>query len=278
MRILKKTLTIFNPIILLLWVLPFSVSAIAEENEESVYIPDRSIRMELINLIENEGGTVENQLPTVSQLENIESDLNIGGDTVRSLEGMQYLKKIKQLQAVQLIYVTDYRPLSGMTSLESINLYQASLPEGEIIKEKSLSFVEGMTNLRAFHAMTFHTFDLTPFNELDNLKTINLSGFSSEGYEFKTSTPLIVSATSRKASLKNPVQFSKQFEGAEIMMYPEDERGEWPGYTYENGVLSIENIDPAASQLAISISAVKEISDGMYHYHVRYYVPLTWVE
>lgn len=240
-------------------------------DEERAYIPDSSIRETLIGAIENseEGLVVENGLPTVSQLEQIDAYINIDGDQIRSLEGMENLKNVKELQAVQLTNVMDYRPLAGMTSLEWINLYQPSQNQ-EGINETSLSFVKDLKKLKEFHAAGCNTFDLTPFNELNNLTSISISGD-----EYRTDIPQIISKSEKTATIINPVKLSKQFDGVQFEVEAYDEQKQLTP-SYKDGVITIPDIDLQSTAVTIRISAYKGTKAGEFTYGIKFSVPLHW--
>ncbi|WP_086314241.1 hypothetical protein A5821_001843 [Enterococcus sp. 7F3_DIV0205] len=240
-------------------------------NEESAYIPDPIVRETLIKAIEasEENLVVENELPTISQLEKVNSYVNVHGEQIRSLEGMEYLKNVKELQAVQLTNVMDYRPIGGMTSLEWINLYQPSA-NLEGINETSLSFVKNLKNLQGFHAANFNTFDLTPFNELDNVTLISVMGD-----EYRTDIPQIISKSERKVNIVNPVKLSKQFEGALIEVEASDEQRELAP-SYKNEIITIPDVNLESSSVTVRINANKNTSVGEYNYSISFNIPLKW--
>lgn len=240
-------------------------------DEEKAYIPDSKVRETLISFIENseEGALVENELPTISQLEKLDSYINVHGDQIRSLEGMEHLKNVKELQAVQLTNVMDYRPIGGMTSLEWLNLYQPS-SNLEGINETSLSFVKELKQLKAFQAANFNTFDLTPFNELEHLTTISISG-----NEYRTDIPQMISKTTRQVEIINPVRLSKQFDGAQIEVEAYDGQRQLDP-SYENGVIVVPDIDIQSTTIEIRVSANNSSSTGEYVYSTMFTIPLRW--
>lgn len=220
--------------------------AFAEENR--VYIPDYSIREGIIRYLELEGETVENQLPTITQLQNLDyDDLEIGSSS-GTLEGVQYMKNVKTLYSYNIV---DFRPVAGMTNLNKYYAYSSInnektdtvldiSPFGKLKKLQSL--ILGYGNVQ----------DLTVLDKLPNIENFNVHGTG------EVVLPTVyVDKNTKKFIMEHPMKYSKHFTKETIEVYPSDSECNLSPYV-EDGAVIIDNLDEKVTEIDLRFEATSE--------------------
>ncbi|MBP1046488.1 hypothetical protein I6N96_09340 [Enterococcus sp. BWM-S5] len=243
-------------------------------DEKKVYIPDESIRASVIgqagwNPETGEEEVIENELPTVSQMERVES-LQFGG--VRSLEGIQYAKNVRYLSySLPANDVVDFRPLAEMENLETLSIH-ASSEEGD--KVLDISAFSELKNLKRLDLGYYvQVLDFSPLSELENLEKILVTGTG--GVELPT---MYVSRASRELIMSHPVTYSTQLDGEQsVQAYGLDSSGEY-GDTVEvhldGNRVTASNLDESIARIEFSFNVFS--TDGMSGAQTNCSVPIIW--
>lgn len=241
-------------------------------DEKRVFIPDEETRERIITEITANGGeVVENETPTVSQMESI-TELNLDGgnrielgDGTRSIEGIDYAKNVKTIRLSDMVNLKDYRPLGEMTNLESLYIFHGADSE-EFLREKEIGFVENLASLKVFSG-DYPVLDLTPFNNLDHLNRLYIMT------NIRSSTKLSVSGETKSVTIANPVTYSKQFsKNFEQEIY--DANNSDVLVSGEN--ITISNIPEGVEELELLINASSNSEDGYNLYNLRLILDVVW--
>lgn len=245
----------------------------AENNPSAkVYLSNDYFRETLTHHVESQlHETVENQLPSIDQLNRLEH-VNIGdfNDPVTaSLTGLQHVKNAKSLGIHYGGQISDFRPLAGMTSLESLT-FGLSI-NNQVDQFTKIDFMSDMKQLKHVYFEAAFT-DLTPLNELDNLEGISLE-YGPEATAFNQ----LVSTESKEAVFANPVTYSKQFEGGELTVSCRD--SEWtdiPVQASTDGkIITVSDIPEGTESIVVVIKKSSGESSN-YRHELKYKLPLVW--
>lgn len=241
------------------------ISAQGKADEEKVYIPERDVRTAIINAIQrNEEEIVENETPTLSQIEELDNDLYIGGNPeLRSLEGLNYATNVKHLRMESMYDVSDYRPVGQMENLETFFVYPSHSME-ETNKLSDINFVKSLTKLKSFTAIGFPVLDLTPFNNLQQLEEIQISNY------FPSNYTVSVDRNEKSVVIENPVVYSSQFSQNFVQNVSVN-----ADVTIDNNNFLIENIDENSETLELTVHATAG-SNGEYSYYLNYTIGINW--
>lgn len=246
-----------------------------QADEKKVYIPSAGIREQVIKEISNgeENNIVENELPTSTQLGQIKENHIIFSNQYEestSLEGLQGIKDTKGISLLMFNNVIDYRPLGGMTNLQHIQLYfDPNAGDSAIRKPIDISFVTKLKKLRIFEGAGLSVLDLTPFNELDNIEQLYMSG------EVNGGAPIAVSKKNRSAIIGNPVTYSKQFDSAALSVKAYNVEGEEVPVTVSGNNFFVSNIQSETNSLTFEIEKTNPNNRYISH-SIRYTAPLNW--
>ncbi|MBP1047093.1 hypothetical protein I6N96_12500 [Enterococcus sp. BWM-S5] len=193
------------------------LAGISSADEQKVYIPNAYVRQYLLQGAGLHPDEVENQLPTISQLETItEHDesllLMVGHDegaVSESLEGLDYVKNVKTIMLNGGSGVTDFRPLRGAKdSVEVIDHYSPGSLDLAYDNAVDLSFLDGFTKLKNFH-MVMNVTDLSAFDSIPTMERINIDN---EGDDRAiTSGKIGVSRSNKALVMANPIIYSTHF-------------------------------------------------------------------
>lgn len=241
------------------------LSSQGQADEEKVYIPERDVRSSIINAIQNTSEEiVENETPTLSQIESLDNELYIGGTPeLRSLEGLNYAKNVKHLRMESMYGVSDYRPIGQMENLETFFVYPSHSME-ETNKLSDINFVKNLTKLKSFTAMGFPVVDLTPFNELPNLEEVRISN------SFPSNYTVSVDRSEKSTVIKNPVTYSSQFSQNFVQEITAN-----ADVTIDGNNLVIENINELSDAIDLTVHATAG-SNGQYSYYLNYTIEINW--
>ncbi|MHC5217611.1 hypothetical protein ACYSNR_13775 [Enterococcus sp. LJL128] len=188
---------------------------LSNADEKKVYIPNSYVREYLLQGAGLHPEDVENQLPTVSQLESIPDEmllLMIGseeGAVSESLEGLDYVKNVNKIHLNGGGGVIDFRPLRGAkNSVEEIDHYSSGSDGVAHNNAVDLSFLDGFTKLKKFH-MVMNVTDLSVFDSIPTIERIILDNESED--RTVTSGVLGVSRNNRALVMANPIIYSTHF-------------------------------------------------------------------
>lgn len=253
-----------------------------DADERKIYIPSAGIREKLVMEIGDaeENNLVENELPTSLQLSQIEKDhmiiqnkQNDAGtnyEKVFSLDGLQEVKNTKGISLLMFNNVIDYRPLGEMTNLEHIQLYlDTSNSDSAVNKPVDVSFVEKLKKLRIFDGGGLPVLDLTPFNTLDNIEKVFMSGTVEGG------APIAVSKKNKSTIVANPVTYSKQFDHAILKVGAYDLDGNEVPVTVSGDNFFVSGINEETNALTFEIEKTDPENNYISH-TLRYTCPISW--
>ncbi|MCB5951618.1 hypothetical protein LI951_06030 [Enterococcus sp. BWT-B8] len=246
-------------------------------NERKVYIPDDNLRSEIVEQVKwnpetGEEEPVENELPTVSQMERLEQ---LSASNVSSLEGLQFAKNVTSLSytASTDLYVVDFRPISGMDSLEQFFCY--SFEPGRSTPVDITPFGE-LKNLKTLHLGYYGSvFDFSPLSDLENLERVTAVGYGR--VEFPA---VYVDRTTKTFNMRHPVTYSTQFDGTcgvEATLWEADEEAGAIGeaqLTLEDQKITISNIEEETTTIQFTFSASSQ--DGNFDAVTNCVVPIIW--
>lgn len=179
-------------------------------DEKKVYIPDDEVRSTIVRELNGysdpeTGGelVIENELPTVSQMNQLET---VSLSNVRTFEGLQYAKNAKELYfAPAPEEVVDLKPIAKMESLERFFCYAFN----QTTTPFDISVFGGLKNLKFLDfGYNVSIFDFSP---LSNVKT--LEGLRANGGGLVEFPPVYVDKQSKSFKMKHPVTYSTQFDG-----------------------------------------------------------------
>ncbi|MBL1225032.1 hypothetical protein [Enterococcus sp. BWR-S5] len=249
--------------------LGFAAKADAEEVDERVYISNSSLRYWINDSLSNNGENVENELPTVGQLNGLTGtfDGSVGDSSSYSLEGIQHMKNVKNFGLVLGGNIIDFRPLSDLSTVENFHFGHAhGEPWGPVA---DISFVENWQNLQQF---TFDkvVFDLSPLDNADNLTYAHFSGSLGT-----VGAKQAISKANRELVMANPVTYSKHF-GDDVLVD-----------SYDNLEIEVKNsgdlfiikdIPENTESITILISNQTNDweADKSYSHLATYKIPLVW--
>ncbi|MBO0439898.1 hypothetical protein [Candidatus Enterococcus ikei] len=166
-----------------------------------------------------------------------EADMN-------SIDMLQYAKNLKEAQIFGK--VSDLRPLGNTKNLEHLS-YSGPATSLDFIKnlKKLESVFIDATSYDNHHSENNDDYkaitDISIFDELENVKDISVS---SNDRPFLT---VSLKKEMTKYVLVNPFILSKQFKNAALEI-----TSTTPGFTFENDILTWDNLSPETKELEIS--------------------------
>lgn len=190
-----------------------------------------------------------------------------------TLDGLQHFSKITNVE-FRDGYITDLRPISGITQNKELNLVQPL---------SSLTFLKGMKNIEVLdieatniinddafldsvdeklYALT----DLSVINELCNLKVVDIH---SQERLFPT---ISLKKSMNKYVLVNPFILSKQFKNSEVEI-----TSKTPGFTFEDDILTWDGITPETNELQISWE-FNSNENGSFEFSGDSVIPINWID
>ncbi len=104
------------------------------------------------------------------------AELSLGTGEIRSLKDLSYCLNLKELTLYFQLYAEDLSPLSGLTSLEKLNLAHMSA--------KNLAPLSNLTNLSYLDLSNTYVTDLSPIAQLPKLATLVFE--SMEAHQLET--------------------------------------------------------------------------------------------
>ncbi|EOH90292.1 leucine-rich repeat domain-containing protein [Enterococcus pallens] len=228
-------------------------------NEKKVYIFDDQLREVMVWEASKETGeTIEDELPTVRQLEEIQE---VSFMDVTSIEGLQYAKNTKLLTITNDDYsetkrtITDLRPIGELTQLESIMCYSFLTKEEP---EQDISYMKNLNELKSLHLSNFPVLDITPLSGLKNLEYLVVN----QAYPVSIDS-IAVNSADRSCVMEQPVKYSTQFDNAVKTIECKDEKGnEFPDVHVETDgrKVSITNIPTDMNELFLQFHGYTEKS------------------
>ena len=203
-----------------------------QADEPKVYIPNDGVRRDIINALNQKDIDVENELPTKSMLDELNSyDLTnedeqnsirvtVTNDSFNSIDGVQYLKNLESVE-LQIWYdgeeTIDFRPLKNSKNLKILSsyIYRESNEIDSITDISPLSNLEKLERIELFRALII---DLTPLNKslkANNLQYVNLDA----GDGLLSYDTLSLPKEQTRYELKNPVKYPQVFDSIPGISY-----------------------------------------------------------
>lgn len=246
-------------------------------NEKKVYIFNDQLRKEMVNGVSwSTGETVENELPTVKQLEKVNG---VSFFNASSIEGIQYAKNVTELvfagekDEETNRSVIDLRPIGELTNLEFLQCY-SYVPESELdFLEQDISYISNLKKLRSLDLYDFPVIDITPLSELKNLERFDITHGA---FPMKVDS-VAVSKIDRTCILEQPVKYSTQLDGGtQTVKCVDREQRELSDLEVkvDGKKLTIEDIPDDMEQIFLLFYA----SSIDKHFYVRFFVevPIFW--
>ena len=128
---------------------------------QTVYIPDRNLRVALELALDKEAGDDITQV----EMANIESLVSIGSG-IRNLTGLEFATNLTKLH-LGLNTISDLSPLKDLTNLIELDLHR-----NQIISD--VSPLKNLTNLRHLSLRGNRISDLSPLKDLTNLTFLHI--------------------------------------------------------------------------------------------------------
>ncbi|MHC5215957.1 hypothetical protein ACYSNR_04775 [Enterococcus sp. LJL128] len=246
-----------------------------ENGNDKVYIPDYSIRANVfgeLGIQEPE----ESFIPSINQLGtlNYMTVFGSGDGSFGSLHGFQYMNNVKELDGGYNDNIQDFRPISGMTSLERINMSMNVFEDRDSAVD--ISFAQHLPNLKEF-VFEYNVLDLTPLNEIENLKKISVGNWGDRN--IVKGSQQIVSRSTKEFMMVNPVTYSTQFEDIDLTVTAVDTSGNLldVSVSEDEKVFTISDIPENMESIKLQIEKSNYEVDSNYVQHISMYnVPLYW--
>lgn len=238
-------------------------------DESKVYIPCGDLREAVIksNWEENKE-IIENELPTISQVQNTKGEVIAGG--LGSLEGAQYAKNVSKLNCSG-IGVLDFRPIAGMTNLEEFYSYGAAIDElpGTVLN------ITPFGKLKKIKSLQFGSADIQDLSVLDKLPNIE-TFYVTNGWGINLPT-VYVDKHAKKFIMEHPVNYSSHFTVKTVNAESTSKDVSLSPYISEGDVI-IDNLDEAVTEIEFRFNGTSENGNNFSGFYSDFncLVPVKW--
>lgn len=246
-------------------------------NEKKVYIFDDQLREDMVGEASwATGETIEHELPTVKQLENIK---NLNFNQAVSIEGIQYAKNTETLiftggkNPKEKRSITDLRPIGELVNLEMLQCYNFFAEDQADSKEQDISYMSNLKKLESLDLYGFPVVDITPLSDLTNLERFDITLSS---FPIKIDS-VAVSKIDRTCILEQPVKYSTQLDGGtQTVKCVDEDRRELSDLEVkvDDKKLTIEDVPENMDQIFLLFKATSIDK----HFYASFFVeiPIFW--